>query len=153
MHKGNVLALIAIGLVIAALLAVTAIMSKRALPTKKLDKAEVQNEIYNGCKPLSICLTTGLFDPATSELIGFSFWYKLPGNKRIKNVNIQILNKKGDVIYQGFVDLRPGTNELWFTEEDFPGASQTCKIILEIEGTKVSLPANPRLDDEPSFTL
>lgn len=80
-----------------------------------------QNEIYQGCEPFSMCMTTGLYDDETQERIGFSFWYKVPEDQEWDDVRFKVLDENGNVIGEENLFLPSGSGEFWVTAPGYNG--------------------------------
>ena len=80
-----------------------------------------QNEMYKGCEPFSMCMTTGLYNEQTSERIGFSFWYKVPEGQEFEDVTFKVLDRDGNILGKEKAFLPSGTGEFWVTQPGYDG--------------------------------
>jgi len=125
------------------------------------DKTEVvenENDLYKGCEPFTMCLTTGLYDENTSERIGFSFWYKVPDGQELGDVSFKVLGQNDSVLGEDTIPLVPGTDQFWVTKPGYNGdfenadAPKASGIEVTFSNGKSIIIRNGELehtDDEP----
>ncbi|MCD6110016.1 hypothetical protein J7J83_04630 [bacterium] len=106
-----------------------------------------QVEQHEDCSPFTIFFLTNLSDKNTGKSVGLSLNYRLP--KSFNDVVIRLFAKDGSLIYEDSENLSQGSDRIFFTEDEIPGAGDAYRVAVEIDGKTVSGELDTHIDDDP----
>jgi len=106
-----------------------------------------QVEQHEDLSPFTIFFLSNLADKKTGAPIGLSLNYRLP--EEFRDVTVEIFREDGTSIYKESMDLNPGSDRIFFTENEIPGAREAYKVDVNIDGKIISGSLDINIDDGP----